>query len=190
MNSLRQKMIEDMQLRGLSEKTQDAYVRVVRQLAEHCDKSPDLVSEEEPRLFFLYLKNGKQVSSSTLTVALCGLKFFYEHMLRREWVTLDLVHPARKKRLPVVLSIAQVRGILGHIRHPRYRVCLSSIYACGLRLGEGVHLQVRNIDSDRMVVHVQQVAGAHPLAPFALWHAYSLTHSLNHASGVGRAGDR
>jgi hypothetical protein len=99
MNPLRQKMIEHMQLRGLSEKTQDAYVRVVRQLAEHCDKSPDLVSEEELRLFFLYLKNGKQVSSSTLTVALCGLKFFYEHTLRREWVTLDLVRPARKKEV-------------------------------------------------------------------------------------------
>ena len=160
MNPLRQKMIEDMQLRGLSEKTQDAYVRAVRQLAEHCGKSPDRIHEEELRQYFLYLKNDKQVSSSTLTVALCGLKLFYERTLRREWATLDLVRPARRKKLPVVLSIAQVRRILGHIRHPRYRVCLSSIYACGLRLGEGVHLQVRDIDGDRMVVHVRQGKGA------------------------------
>jgi len=153
-------MIEDMQLRGLSEKTQDAYVRAVRQLAEHCGKSPDRIHEEDLRQYFLYLKNDKQVSSSTLTVALCGLKLFYEHTLRRQWPTLDLVRPARKKKLPVVLSIAQVRRILGHIRHPRYRVCLSSIYACGLRLGEGVHLQVRDIDGDRMVVHVRQGKGA------------------------------
>jgi site-specific recombinase XerD len=127
MNPLRQKTVEDMQLRGLSEKTQGAYVRALRQLAEHCGKSPDLVSEEELRLFFLYLKNDKQVSSSTLTVALCGIKFFYDHTLRREWATLDLVCPARKKKLSVVLSIAQVRRISGHIRHPRYRVCLSTI---------------------------------------------------------------
>jgi site-specific recombinase XerD len=143
----------------LSEKTQDAYVRAVRQLAEHCGKSPDRIHEEELRQYFLYLKNDKQVSSSTLTVTLCGLKLFYEHTLRREWPTLDLVRPARKKKLPVVLSIAQVRRILGHIRHPRYRVCLSTIYACGLRLGEGVHLQVRDIDSDRMVVHVRHGKG-------------------------------
>lgn len=160
MNPLRQRMVEDMQLRGLSEKTQDAYVRAVRQLAEHCGKSPDCISEEELRLFFLYLQNDKQVSSSTLTVALSGIKFFYEHTLRREWATLDLVRPARKKKLPVVLSIAQVRCILGHIRHLRYRACLNTIYACGLRLREGVHLQVRDIDSDRMVVHVRQGKGA------------------------------
>ena len=160
MNPLRQKMVEDMQLRGLSGKTQDAYVRAVKQLAEHYGRSPDLVSEEEVRQYFLYLNNDKQVSSSTLTVTLCGLKFFYERTLRREWPTLDLVRPARKKKLPVVLSIAQVRRILGHIRHPRYRVCMSTIYACGLRLREGVHLQVRDIDSDRMVVHVRQGKGA------------------------------
>ena len=76
MNPLRQKMVEDMQLRGLSEKTQDAYVRAVRQLAEHSGKSPDCISEEELRQYFLYLTNGKQVSPSTLTVALCGIKFF------------------------------------------------------------------------------------------------------------------
>ena len=160
MTPLRQRMIEDMQLRGLSEKTQDAYVRAVRQLAEHWGKSPDCISEEELRLYFLHLTNGKQVSSSTLTVALSGIKFFYEHTLRREWATLDLVRPARKKKLPVVLSQTEVRRILGHIRHPCYRVCLSTIYACGLRLGEGVYLQVRDIDGDRMVVHVRQGKGA------------------------------
>lgn len=160
MTHLRQRMVEDLQLRGLSKKTQEAYVRAVRQLAEHCGKSPDRISEEELRQYFLYLRNDKQVSSSTLTVALSGIKFFYEHTLRREWTTLDLVRPVREKKLPVVLSRAEVRRILGHIRHPRYRVCLHTIYACGLRLGEGVHLQVGDIDSDRMVVHVQQGKGA------------------------------
>jgi len=83
MTPLRQRMVEDMQLRGLSEKTQEAYVRAVRQLAEHYGKSPAQISEEELRQYFLYLKNDKQVSPSTFTVALCGIKFLFQHTLRR-----------------------------------------------------------------------------------------------------------
>lgn len=155
MTPLRQRMIEDLQLRGLSEKTQEAYVRAVRQLSEHYGKSPDCITEEELRQYFLYLKNVKRASRSACTVALCGIKFFYRHTLRREWWTLDLVRSPREKKLPVVLSTAEVRRILECIRRQRYRACLSTIYACGLRLQEGVHLQVRDIDSDRMMVHVR-----------------------------------
>jgi site-specific recombinase XerD len=153
-------MIEDLQLRDLSKKTQDAYVRAVRQLAEHYGKSPDRISEEELRQYFLYLKNVKHASRSACTIALCGIKFFYQHTLRREWATFDLVRPPREKKLPVVLSTTQVRRILGCLRHQRYRVCLSTIYSCGLRVQEGVHLQVRDIDGDRMAVHVRHGKGA------------------------------
>ncbi len=155
MTPLRQRMVEDMQLRGLSEKTQEAYVRAVRQLAEHYGKSPDLIEEEELCQYFLYRKNGQQVSSSTFRIDLCGIEFLYEHTLEREWATLDLVRPRQEKKLPVVLSTDEVHCILGHIRRPRYRACSSTIYACGLRLREGIHLQVRDIDSDRMMVHVR-----------------------------------
>ena len=103
MTPLRQRMVEDMQLRGLSEKTQEAYVRAVRQLAEHYGESPDRISEEELRQYFLYLKNDKQVSRNTFGVALNGIKFFYRHTLRQEWPTLNLVRPARENTLPVVL---------------------------------------------------------------------------------------
>ena len=160
MTPLRQRMVEDMQLRGLSKKTQEAYVRAVRQLAEHYGKSPDRINEEELRQYFLYLKNEKQVSSSTLNVTLNGIKFFYQHTLRREWPTFDLVRSPREKKLPVVLSVAEVGRILGCLYHPRYRACLTTIYSCGLRLGEGVRLQVRDIDSDRMMVHVRKGKGA------------------------------
>ena len=160
MTPLRRRMVEDMQLRGLSEKTQDGYVRAVRQLAEHYDKSPQNITDEELRQYFLHLTNVKHLSPSTIRVTLYGIKFLFQHTLRKEWPTLDLVRPRREKKLPVVLSVAEVRQILGIIRRPRYRVCLSTIYACGLRLREGVHLQVRNIDSDRMMVHVQHGKGA------------------------------
>jgi integrase/recombinase XerD len=88
MTPLRQRMIEDLQLRGVSERTQDSYVRAVRQLAQHYMKSPDKITEEELRDYFLYVKNVKKWSRSTSTIALCGIKFFYDHTLKRDWSTL------------------------------------------------------------------------------------------------------
>ena len=160
MTCLKQRMIEDLQLRGLSPRTQDAYVRVVRQLAEHYDKPPDEITEEELRQYFLYLTNGKGVSASAFRGALCGIKFFYQYTLKREWPTLDLVRPAKEKKLPVVLSVEEVHQVLGCVRRKHYRVCLTTIYSCGLRLQEGVHLQVADIDSARMLVHVHRGKGA------------------------------
>jgi site-specific recombinase XerD len=148
-------MIEDMQLRGLAERTQEAYVAAVRQLAEHYGKSPDQISDEELRQYFLYLINEKKASSSAITIALCAIKFLYEQTLRQEWPTLALVRPPRERKLPVVLSREEVHRILGCLRRPYYRVCLSTIYSCGLRLQEGVHLQVSDIDSARRLIHVR-----------------------------------
>lgn len=159
MTPLRQRLIQDMQLQGLAAKTQDAYVRAVKQLAEHYHKSPDLIREEELRLYFLYLKNEKHASPSTFSIALCGLKFFYQHTLQRAWATLELARPLREKKLPVVLSTDEVRLILGCLRRPHYRVCLTTIYSCGLRLQEGVHLHVADIDSERKRIHVRHGKG-------------------------------
>jgi site-specific recombinase XerD len=77
MTPLRQRMIEDLQLRGLSERTQEIYVRAVRQLADHDHKSPAQITEEELRDYFLYLKNDKHYARAASTIALCGIKFFY-----------------------------------------------------------------------------------------------------------------
>lgn len=159
MTVLRQRMIEDLQLRGLAERTQTSYVQAVRQLAEHYHKSPDQITEEELRQYFLYLKNVKHVSRSTHTLALCAIKFFYEHTLKREWHTLDFARPAKKQKLPVVLSMQEVGQILNCIHFTRYRVCLTTIYACGLRLLEGVSLQVKDIDGQRKMIHVRQGKG-------------------------------
>jgi len=159
MTPLRQRFIEDLQLRGLSARTQDSYVRVVRQLAEHYGKSPEVISEEELRQYLLYLKNEKHAARNTCTLALCSLKFFYQQTLKRDWPVLDFVRPAREKKLPVVLSVEEVQQILGCVRRARYRVCLSTIYACGLRLMEGVQLPVADVDGARMVVHVRQGKG-------------------------------
>jgi Phage integrase, N-terminal SAM-like domain len=137
MTQLRQRLIEDLQLKGMSERTQEMYVRAVRQLAEHYHKPPDQISDEELRQYFLYVKNVKHWSRSGTTIALCGLKFFYEHTLQRSLTTLQLVRPPREKKLPVVLSREEVRQILSEVRLLRYRACLTTLYSCGLRLQEG-----------------------------------------------------
>ena len=160
MSELRKRMIECLQLRGLAERTQEAYTRAVRQLAAHYHKSPDRISEAELRQYFLYLKNVKHYSRPTMTVAICGIRFFYEQTLQRNWATFGLLRAPREKKLPVILSLAEVRQILAGVRLPRYKVCLTTIYSCGLRLQEGTHLQVADIDSARMMIHVRHGKGA------------------------------
>ena len=182
MTPLRQRMIEDLQLRGLSERTQAMYGRAVRQLAEHDHKSPDRITEEELRDYFLDLTHVKHDSRSARTIARCGIKFFSEHTLPQAWTTLTFVRPPREKKLPVILSITEVRTLLAHLKRPRYRVCLTTISACGLRLQEGTHLQVTAIDAARLRIHVRQGKGAKdryvplPQRTLPLLRSYWVTH--------------
>ena len=159
MNTLRARMIEDMQLRGLAVRTQEAYLLAVSQLAKHYRKSPDQIEEEELRQYFLFLKNEKHAARASCTIALCGIKFFYERTLGREWKTFAFVRPPKEKKLPVVLSVAEVGRVLACVHRSRYWVCLTMIYACGLRLLEGVRLQVKDIDGERQLIHIQQGKG-------------------------------
>jgi len=147
-------MLEDMQLRGLSARTQECYVAAVRQLADHFHTRPDRLTEEQLRQYFLYLANEKKVARATATIALCGIRFFYEQTLRLPWTTLRFVRPAREKTLPVVLSRDEVRHVLGLVRIPVYRECLTTIYAGVAPPLEGARLQVADIDSGRMVLHI------------------------------------
>jgi integrase/recombinase XerD len=154
MTPLRQQMIEDMQLNGLSASTQNLYAHAVKQLAKHFHRSPDQLSEQDLRQYFLYLTNEKKVSRSTSTIALCAMKFLIEKTLHRQWPVLELIRPAYKRTLPVVLSRDEVRQILNQVHLPVFQACLKTIYSCGLRLSEGTHLKVGDIDSARMVIRV------------------------------------
>jgi len=148
-----------MQLRGLSASTQEGYLNAVRGIARHYHRSPDELSEEDLRQYFLYLANEKKVARSTATVAICGIKFLYEQTLQQQWSTLRLVRPPRGKKLPVILSREEVRRALAAVRIPAYRACLTTIYACGLRANEGAHLRVEDVDSGRMFLHIIQGKG-------------------------------
>ena len=160
MTQLRQRMIECLQLRGLSERTQQSYVQAVRLLAEHYHKSPDLITEEELRQYFLYLKNVKKYARSSLTIALCGIKFFFEQTLNQDFPTLSFIRPPHEKKLPTILSVEEVHKLLSLVKVSSYRICLSTIYSCGLRLQEGTQLQVQDIDSARMMLHLRCGKGA------------------------------
>ena len=156
---LRRRMIADLQRCGMSERRQRLYVNAVCQLAEHYHKPPDQITDEELRQYFLHIKNNKKWSRAGITIALCGIKFFYEHTLKCQWPIFNVVRPHAEKKLPVILSREEVRAILGKVRFPRYRTCLQTIYSCGLRLREGTELRVVNIDSSRMMLHLRRAKG-------------------------------
>ena len=155
MTPLRQRMIDDMTLPGFSARTKQSYIHSVAALAKHYGKSPDQISEEELRQYFLWMTTEKHYARPTVTIALCGIKFFFEKTLGRTFTTLQLARPRPERTLPTVLSRDEVKRILAAVRIPLYRACLTTIYTCGLRLTEGSRLQVADIDGQRMLVRVR-----------------------------------
>jgi integrase/recombinase XerD len=174
--------LQDLQLRGMARDTQDNYTRAVRKISEHYNKLPDQITEEEIREYFLYLKNVRKYGRSASTLAMCGLKFFYTYTLRRDWPTLTLVRAPHEQKLPVVLSQDEVRRVLNSIRIFRHRACLSTIYACGLRISEATHIGIGDIDSAHMRLHVTHGKGGKdryvplPTATLKMLRQFWLTH--------------
>lgn len=160
MSELRRRMTGDLQLRGLSEQTQVAYLRAVRKLAEHSRTSPDQLCEEQVRDYLLFLKNDCGFAPGSMRVAVHGIKFFYRYTAPRDWATLLNVRIPPQKTLPDVLARQEVRDLLADVRTRYNRAYLWTVYSCGLRLNEGLHLQVRDIDSQRMMLHVHRGKGA------------------------------
>src|SRR4051812_29543757 len=155
MTPLRRRMTEELQLRGYASRTTETYVRVVSQLARFYATSPELLTEAQIREYLLHLTTVRKLAPSSFTQTLCGIKFLYEQTLNRHWAVLDIARPVRAKPLPVVLSRDEVRRVLTAVRSSTYRVCLTLIYACGLRLLEGLRLQVPEIDGQRKLLHIR-----------------------------------
>ena len=156
---LRQRMIDDMTQRRLNPKTQEAYLRAVIKLTRFLGRSPDSASADDLRRFQLHLaQNG--VSNQTINASITGLRFFFE-------VTLDDHQALRKMRtvrsprkLPVVLSPDEVRRLLEATTSVKYKAALATAYGAGLRASEVTHLKVTDIDSQRMVIRVEQGKGS------------------------------
>jgi len=175
-------MIKTLQLNGKGERTQEAYARALRMLVEFYGKSPDLISEEELQDYFLQRKNADKWSPNTMRICYCGIRFFYEHVLQRNWHILGILRAQTERRLPAVLSVEEVRNILACVKTFQNHAYLSTVYSCGLRLHEGLHLEVSDIDSTRMMIHVHRGKGAKdrylplPQSTLHLLRRYWVTH--------------
>jgi site-specific recombinase XerD len=157
MSPLRQRMIEDMQLRNLTAQTQRSYVQCVSLLARHFRKSPEELGPAEIRAYQLYLIQEKQLSASSMGVAVAAIRFFYKVTLQRGWSDDDVIPTCRRPQtLPVVLSSAEVAEFLDAVESLKPRVILTVCYAAGLRVSEAVSLKPGAIDSGRMVIRVEQ----------------------------------
>ncbi|HED08809.1 MAG TPA: integrase [Ignavibacteria bacterium] len=153
------RMEQDMQLLGFSQRTQETYLYRAKKLIEYFNKPPEQITNEELRQYFLYLKNEKKYARATQTIALCGIKFLFEKTLNKKFDVLNLVRSPRENKLPVVLSREEVKAVLKNIRVLRHRACLTLIYSCGLRLHEATSLRVEQVDSKRMLIHIQKAKG-------------------------------
>jgi integrase/recombinase XerD len=178
MTALRRRMLEDLQLRGLAPRTPQCYLDAVKHLAQHYRRTPDHISEAELRHYVLFLLHEQKVAERTFRLHLYGSRFFYECTLQRPWPVFDLVRPQKSPKLPVVLSLQEVRHLLALVDNPTAQRCLRLIYACGRRLTEGTPLQGADLDGQRMLVWGRQATGRKdrcvPLAPrvLELWRAY------------------
>ncbi len=158
MTELRQRMIQDMQLRNLSPRTIETYVSHVARYARHFGKSPDRLGPEQVREYQLHLLQAK-ASWSLFNQAVCALRFFYNVTLQQGWPVEHIPYGKRPRRLPVVLSPEEVQRLLPCVRPLKHRMLLTTAYACGLRLSEALHLRPSHIDSSRMQLWVRQGKG-------------------------------
>jgi integrase/recombinase XerD len=161
MTALRQRMLEDLQLRNYSPQTIAAYLRGVAQFAQHFGTSPDRLGPEHIRQYQLYLIHEKHASWSLVIQTVAALRFFYRITLRQPWMIEYIAPPKRPKTLPPVLSQADVARLLQAPRRLKTRAILTTLYATGLRASELCHLQVTDIDSARMVLCIRQGKGQH-----------------------------
>jgi len=160
MTPLRQRMTEDMQVRNLALNTQTSYLQQVSLFARYFKKSPEALGPEEIRTYQVYLTNERKLAPGSILIAIAALRFLYKVSLKKDWIFEDVI-PAPKKpqKLPEVLSPEEVLHFLNCVGGTMHRAILTTCYAAGLRISEVVHLKPTHIDSQRMVIRVEQGKG-------------------------------
>ena len=155
---LRQRMIEDMTLRKLNERTQTGYIRGVVRFSQYLGRSPDTATAEDLRRFQLHLAE-TGVSNITINATLSGLTFFFTHTLDRPELLKRVQRVYEPRKIPEVLSVQEVTRVLDAAGSLRNKAALAVAYGAGLRANEVCHLKVTDIDSDRMIIRVQDGKG-------------------------------
>jgi integrase/recombinase XerD len=159
MTPLRQRMIEDMELRNYAPRTIKIYVKRVVTFAEYFGKSPQRLGAADVRAYLLFLVQEKHASWSYYGQAIAALRFLYRSTLDKKWVVDDVVSPKKQRKLPVVLSPGEVAQFFEAVVSLKHRAILMTAYAAGLRVSEVVALRVDDIDSRRMVIRLRQAKG-------------------------------
>ena len=159
MTRLRQRMLEELERRHYSPNTIRCYVRVVAEFARYFHRSPHLLGPEHIRKYQAYLFRERKLNPGTVAQQRAALRFFFLKTLKKPWGTDQTPYPKRGYRLPTVLSQEEVARLINSAPTPFYRILLMTLYATGARCGELIRLQVRHIDSSRMVVRIQSGKG-------------------------------
>jgi integrase/recombinase XerD len=159
MTPLRQRMLEDLQIRNYSPSTVRCYVRSVADFAKHFKRSPDQLGSEEIRSWQLYLLRDKGVKISSYIQSVCGLRFFYTNTLHRKVEIERIPLPRYEKKLPVILSKEEVKALLEAPRNLGHRAMLATMYGGGLRVSEVSNLKVCDIDGTRKVIWIRDGKG-------------------------------
>ncbi len=156
MTPLRQRMLEDMSIRNFAENTQRSYVQQVSAFARYFDRSPEDLGPEQVRAYQNHLVTDRHLTASSIGTATAALRFLYRVTLRRGWNPDDFPMPKKPFKLPVVLSAEEVTVFLSSVANIKHRTILMVAYAAGLRISEVTHLKVPDVDSQRMVIRVDQ----------------------------------
>ena len=159
MTPLRQRMLEDMGIRNFAENTQLSYLQQVSSYARFFGRSPEQLGPEQVRTYQLHLKETRELAPSSIAIAISALRFLYKVTLKRNWAPDDIPMPKLPFKLPVILSPEEVMHFLESVASLKHRTILTAAYAAGLRVSEATKLKVTDIDSQRMVLRVDQGKG-------------------------------
>jgi len=157
--TLRQRMLEDLQIRQYSPTTIRLYLYAIKTFAKHFGKPPDQLGAEHIRRFQLFLIKEKKVSTSTYVLMVCALRFFYTHTLHRKVAIDRIPFPRRERKLPLILSRDEIKALLEAPQDLRHRAMLAILYGSGLRVSEVARLKVTDIDSARNMLWVRSGKG-------------------------------
>lgn len=159
MTKLREQFKRDLELKGLSTKTQQSYLKQVVSFSKYYQKSPEILGTEEIKDYLHHLIAERNLSKSYINQAYSGLKLLYETTLNRKWDMKTIPRAKKEQKLPEVLSQKEVKAILASVRNLKHKAILATIYAAGLRVGEVVNLKISDIDSVNMQIRVRQGKG-------------------------------
>ena len=159
MGTLRDQMQADLQLKGITPRTQKDYLREVSNLAKYFNKSPEELGEKEVKEYLVHLLKDRKISGGTYKYYVSGIKFLYRTTLKREEVVDAIQYPKNKRKLPVILSLSEVEALFSVTENLKHKAILMITYSSGLRISEAARLKITDIDSKRMMVRIQQGKG-------------------------------